>query len=47
VVEVLAQAPHLRAIEEDAKDQGHVDATFDLVVQVPVAEDPLEGAEGR
>ena len=47
VVEVLAQAPHLRAIEEDANDQGHVDATFDLVVQVPVAEDSETGTRAN
>ena len=39
MVEVLAQAPHLRTVQKDTKDQGHVDAAFGLVVQVAVAED--------
>ena len=30
VVKVTAQAPHLRAAEEDAKDQGHAGAAFAL-----------------
>ena len=43
VVEVLAQAPNLQAIEEDAKDQGHVDATFDLVVRARVRNSSSKG----